>query len=217
MARVSSGNLGKKILSIITALVLLAVWHFFPELAKGTVRSAPVLLERVATEVLGEELPASQEKNAPSILRDTVPPDGIPGKIVHVSDGDTADFRTEKGEEMRLRIYGVDAPENSQEFGAEARRYVISRILNQNVVVVVGNEDQYGRKVSTIYLDGSNFSLELLRGGYVWHYVAYCDDPEYSSAQKEAQRESKGLWKAGQDGGYEPTPPWQYRKEHPRK
>jgi micrococcal nuclease len=44
------------------------------------------------------------------------------GKVVGVSDGDTITVMHDgKGE--RIRIYGVDAPEKSQDFGNRAKKF----------------------------------------------------------------------------------------------
>lgn len=141
----------------------------------------------------------------------------VSGIIFHVSDGDTADLRTGDGVERRLRFYGVDAPESSQEFGGDARKYVSRRLLSKRVEVLLRYNDQYGRYVSTIFLDGKDFSLELLEGGFVWHYVQYCDDPSYAAAQERARKALKGLWGEAAQRGVTPVPPWTYRKQNPRR
>lgn len=145
------------------------------------------------------------------------PAECLRGVIVHVSDGDTADFRSYEGKELRLRFFGIDAPESSQEFGAESRRYTTQRLLKQPVEVFPQYDDQYGRSVAMVFLNGKDFCLELIAKGYAWHWARYYDNLEYARAMSQAQASKVGLWGAAASAGYDPIPPWEYRKSHPRR
>ncbi len=138
------------------------------------------------------------------------------GKVVRVSDGDTCDVQLGSGQTMRVRIYGIDAPELAQAFGREARKYLDLRIFRQEVTVEKFYDDQYGRCVGRILLDGQDIALELLREGIVWHYVQYCSDQSYAIAERLARESRKGLWQ-NSSAGEEPIAPWEYRKAHPRR
>ncbi len=136
------------------------------------------------------------------------------GTVVRVSDGDTMDVRLRDGSLVRVRLYGVDAPELSQPFGGEARRYAAAAALKRNVQVHQKDIDQYGRMVGRILVDGRDLGLELLQSGMVWWYRQYCDDPLYGQAQDSARQQRRGLWGAP---GEAPCPPWEYRRAHPRR
>jgi micrococcal nuclease len=138
----------------------------------------------------------------------------LQGTVVRVSDGDTMDVRVGDGSLVRVRLYGVDAPELSQTFGGEARRYAAATVLKRNVQVHQKNIDKYGRLVGQIFVDGRDLGLELLQAGMVWWYRQYCDDPRYGQAQDSAQQQRRGLW--GAPGG-DPQAPWEYRRAHPRR
>ena len=138
------------------------------------------------------------------------------GRVVRVSDGDTCDVEIDSGKIVRVRIYGIDAPELSQPFGRDARKYLDQRIYRQEVTVKKFYDDQYGRCVGRIQLNGQDLALELLREGIVWHYVQYCNDQSYAIAERLARNERKGLWRGNLEGG-EPIAPWEYRKGHPRR
>ena len=138
------------------------------------------------------------------------------GKVVRVSDGDTCDVEKADGATVRIRIYGVDAPELAQEFGKESRKYLDRRIFRQSVTVEKFYDDQYGRCVGRILLDGQDLALELLREGMVWHYVQYSSDQSYAIAERLARQGQKGLWREVTEGE-EPMAPWEYRKAHPRR
>ncbi|MBQ4480976.1 MAG: thermonuclease family protein [Victivallales bacterium] len=138
------------------------------------------------------------------------------GIVTHVSDGDTCDVEIAQGQTLRIRIYGIDAPELAQPYGKESLKYVKRRIHRQKVTVEKFYDDQYGRCVGRVLLNGTDLALELLQEGIVWHYVKYCDDPAYKKAEQQARQAQKGLWKRSTDGE-EPIPPWEYRKTHPRR
>ncbi|MBR6471586.1 MAG: thermonuclease family protein [Victivallales bacterium] len=138
------------------------------------------------------------------------------GTVVRVSDGDTFDVETLNGDPVRIRIYGIDAPELAQPFGKEALKYVNQRVSHRWVMIEKLYDDQYGRCVGRVIFNGKDFALELLRKGIVWHYVQYCDDPAYAEAERQARKANKGLWRRTADGE-KPIPPWEYRKAHPRR
>lgn len=141
----------------------------------------------------------------------------ITAKVIRVADGDTIDVRDKRGTVTRIRIYGLDAPEASQEFGAESRRYAVRLLLKQEVRVLGQNRDQYGRLVGKVFLKGRDYSLDMIRNGMAWCYEQYCDDPGYREAQEAARREGRGLWAVERRGGGAPVPPWEYRRSHPRR
>ncbi len=138
----------------------------------------------------------------------------LQGTVVRVSDGDTMDVRVGDGSLVRVRLYGVDAPELSQTFGGESRRYAAAAVLKRKVQVHQKDLDKYGRLVGQIFVDGQDLGLELLQAGMVWWYRQYCDDPRYGQAQDAARQQRRGLW--GAPGG-DPQAPWEYRRAHPRR
>ncbi len=140
----------------------------------------------------------------------------IQAVVIRVADGDTVDVRDRQGTVTRIRLYGVDAPESSQPFGGEARRYVAQSLLKREVRVEGQNRDQYGRLVGRVFLDGRDFCLELIRHGIAWCYAQYCEDPAYLAAQKKAQQAGRGLWAAAKRGE-PPVAPWEFRRAHPRR
>ena len=184
----------KKLLPIIFFLVAVLAWSMLPAGERSKYNR-------------GRQRPVQRRREAVQRVDERKAFDAV---VFRVVDGDTVDVRAVDGAETRLRLYGIDAPESSQEFGPDARRYVSSRILKRQVRVQGRYNDKYGRLVATIYVNGEDFSLELLRNGIVWHYVQYCDDPAYASAQRRARSSGVGLW-----GGSSPQAPWEFRREHP--
>lgn len=87
----------------------------------------------------------------------------IQGKITYVSDGDTYHFVSDENiTKMRIRLSEVDCPETLQEFGLEAKEFVVNRILNKKVLIKVKERDRYGRYVAhIIYDDNKSLAEEL--------------------------------------------------------
>ena len=85
----------------------------------------------------------------------------IRGKITYVSDGDTYHFVSDETK-LRIRLSEVDCPETLQEFGLEAKEFVVNRILNKKVLIKVKERDRYGRYVAhIIYDDNKSLAEEL--------------------------------------------------------
>jgi micrococcal nuclease len=131
----------------------------------------------------------------------------ITGKVVYVSDGDTFDLVTLTGNKVKIRVEGVDTPEMLQEFGLEAKEFVVKEILNKIVRLEVVNTDRYGRLVAKVYYEGKELRHELIRNGFAWHYKAYNRDRELAELEIMAKKENKGLW-----AKENPMPPWEFRK-----
>lgn len=128
-------------------------------------------------------------------------------KVVGVKDGDTI-VLLKNGEEVTVRLYGVDTPEKSQAYGQKAKQYTSDMVFGKEVQLIVKNKDRYGRTVGTIILkDGRNLNEELIKNGYAWHYKAYSKDVNLANAETDARRFKRGLW---QDPN--PIAPWDYRK-----
>ncbi|MBC5992661.1 thermonuclease family protein [Pontibacter cellulosilyticus] len=128
-------------------------------------------------------------------------------KVVGVKDGDTV-VLLKNGEEVTVRLFGVDTPEKNQAFGQRAKQFTSDLAFGKQVRLITHNKDRYGRTVGTIILpDGRNLNEELIRNGYAWHYKAYSKDVNLANAEADARRFKRGLW-----ADANPTAPWDFRK-----
>jgi micrococcal nuclease len=128
-------------------------------------------------------------------------------KVVGVKDGDTVVLLV-NGEEVTVRLHGVDTPEKSQAYGQKAKQFTSDLIFGKSVRLITHNKDRYGRTVGTIILpDGRSLNEELIKNGFAWHYKAYSKDVNLANAEVDARRFKRGLW---QDP--DPVAPWDYRK-----
>ncbi|MDL2307736.1 thermonuclease family protein [Desulfovibrio sp. OttesenSCG-928-C06] len=135
------------------------------------------------------------------------------GKVVKIGDGDTVSILNSDGSFGKIRLYGIDCPENGQPGGAEAAAFTSDLAFLEEVKITTVNIDQYGRTVGMVHLpNGRMLNEELLRNGHAWVYRAYCKEPWCASwlqLERQAKAERKGLW-----AQKKPTPPWEWRKKN---
>ena len=134
-------------------------------------------------------------------------------RVSYVPDGDTLRALTSKGEELRIRLAHVDAPEMAQApYGLSARAYLRRLLALQELIELhkIGT-DIHGRSVGEVIRlrDGANCGLRLVQQGYIALYRCPRERGEYYAAQDEARRLGRGIWKTP---GLQQTP-WLYRAE----
>lgn len=137
----------------------------------------------------------------PSIAADLV------GRVVGVQDGDSITVLVGGREQIKVRLDGIDAPENGQEFSRNAKEGLSRLVFGQDITLRVTGKDRYERTLGTVYAAGVNVNLQLVRNGLAWHYKKYSDDPELAEAENQARAGRVGLW-----AGFAPIPPWEYRE-----
>jgi len=84
------------------------------------------------------------------------------GKVVKIADGDTITVLFDKTQH-RIRLAGIDAPENKQAFGTRSRQALADKVFGKEVKVVWKKRDKYKRILGDIYLDGrwvTNFTTK---------------------------------------------------------
>jgi micrococcal nuclease len=133
-------------------------------------------------------------------------------KVSYVYDGDTVKLESiQSGEEIKLRITDIDAPERNQSYGKQSRRALLKLCKGPNIQVQVdlSGKDQYDRHLGKLYCNDTNASLYLLQQGLAWHNAKYSHDATMQAAAAKARHEKAGLWQARN-----PTPPWVWRLKH---
>jgi endonuclease YncB( thermonuclease family) len=151
------------------------------------------------------------------------PTRSIDGIVSKISDGDTIHVTDSLGTKVKVRFYGIDAPETEkgnkktgkiskqgQPYGEEAYRALQSKLERHRVRLDVMDTDRYGRTVSIVWLGSRNINLEMVQEGWAWAYTQYLDRPhasEYIQAEEQARKARKGLWQQSN-----PQPPWEFRK-----
>jgi micrococcal nuclease len=125
-----------------------------------------------------------------------------------VADGDTVTVMTANHTKLRIRMFGIDAPETpkstkfpGQPYGTEAEAYLKQLIEGKQVTVEIYQVDRYQRLLSTIFLDGKDINLAMIDAGLAEVYRG----PEsgnpykarYQVAEDTARSVKKGMWIQG--------------------
>ncbi len=95
------------------------------------------------------------------------------GKVVGIADGDTITVLRNGRAQVKIRLYGIDAPESGQPFGKAAKQNRSSMVHGQSMQVEVMDADRYGRTVARIFVDGEDVNAAQLRSGHAWLYKQY--------------------------------------------
>ena len=132
----------------------------------------------------------------------------VTGTVVNVYDGDTPTVRTGSGEELRIRMRGIDAPEKDQPWGQKSREALARQIDRKRVRVELTGETSYDRVIGTIYLqDGTDINHWMVDRGHAWEYERYNDRLKLKAAEKMAMMAGRGIWSQPN-----PIPPWAWRQ-----
>ncbi|PZR41782.1 MAG: micrococcal nuclease [Azospira oryzae] len=117
----------------------------------------------------------------------------LSGKVVAVADGDTFTLLTDSKKRIRVRLYGIDCPEKTQDFGVVARKFLADLIFDRQVFVKQKNMDQYGRTIGVVTMNKVNVNEALLHAGLAWHYKPYDRNPEWDVIESNARKAKKGF------------------------
>ena len=135
-----------------------------------------------------------------------------------IYDGDT--LRVARGgQELKIRLCGIDAPEKDQAGGIESRDHLRSLVAqgDGSIGVVPIEKDRYGRTVADLFIarpDGSEIHLnsQMVMDGMAYHYDRYsssCPQPDVLvRAEEIAKEQSAGVWT-----NPNAEKPWEYRKQ----
>jgi endonuclease YncB( thermonuclease family) len=136
----------------------------------------------------------------------------LPGVVVGVIDGDTADVRLDSGM-IRVRFHAIDAPESGQPHGKAAKAALADLIFGKAVEVEPYEQDRYDRLVARVWIDGVDVNAEMLRTGNAWTYRRYADDPAYCTYEQAARDLGRGLWRLPAN---QRVAPWEWRQRKSR-
>ena len=133
--------------------------------------------------------------------------------VKSVYDGDTLTASCPNGE-VKVRVFGIDAPEMGQEPWGDRSREAFRGLLPRfgSVRLRVVDEDRYGRVVAQVLVDQRDAGLEMVRQGRARVYEQYNDSPDYRQAEAEARRARRGIWE--KSGSQQDPATW--RRLNPR-
>ena len=136
------------------------------------------------------------------------PDELIQTKVVKVVDGDTIIVRDSSGDKIKIRLYGIDAPEHKRpgwwgdQYYAKEADLFSRRMLPSNsevMIRVIKPRDRYRRVVAIVYVDGKDLGLALVESGCAWVDDRFCKKAipcdHYRAASRNAQEHKLGLWR----------------------
>jgi len=135
-----------------------------------------------------------------------VPLRTVTATITKITDGDTVQAITPEGTKLKVRLYGIDAPEIAkgkipgEPFGVDARDYLASLVSQKAVRVEIRDTDRYRRMVAILWLGEQNVNLTMIAAGMAEAYVEYLKQPyraPFIQAEQEAKSQGKGIWLQG--------------------
>ena len=97
----------------------------------------------------------------------------ITGRVVGVHDGDTITVLVAGNVQVKVRLYGIDAPESGQAFGNVSKQALSGLVFGKTVVVDALSHDRYGRVIGVVYLPEGNVNHAMVAYGYAWWYQEY--------------------------------------------
>jgi endonuclease YncB( thermonuclease family) len=127
--------------------------------------------------------------------------------VSRITDGDTVRGYLESGNEVRVRLTGIDAPEDDQPYGDQATAALAEMIGNGDLQMLVTDVDRYGRIVALLFKSGKNLNLAMIERGCAWHYEKYYPSAEFARVEREARINRAGLWRQS-----DPIAPWDWRR-----
>ena len=142
---------------------------------------------------------------------DDMPPmDIFTAQVVRVSDGDTLVVKTPGGLHIKVRLYGIDAPEKGQGHYLEAKKALHDLLYYRTVRIEQQDKDQYERVVARVFVGEQAVDTEIVATGQAWFYPQFCHITacqELQELEAKAKEQGVGLWQQPN-----PMPPWQWRR-----
>jgi len=130
-------------------------------------------------------------------------------EVTYVTDGDTIWVKRARANlAIKVRMYGMDAPEICQDYGLTARAVLQDRIMHQTVTLDTKARDVYGRIVAKVIFNGEDIGAWMVANGHAWSYHSRKSLGPYGRQETSARRMGLGLWASGY-----PMEPKAFRKQ----
>lgn len=132
------------------------------------------------------------------------------GKVVKVLDGDSINI-IQQGEEIRIRLAEIDAPEHGQAFWKKSKQALENYVSGKQVSVEEFDRDQYGRIVGHVYINDTWINGVLVKQGYAYVYTRYAVSKKLYEYESQAKKNNLGVWKLPKN---ERIKPWDWRQKN---
>jgi endonuclease YncB( thermonuclease family) len=134
------------------------------------------------------------------------------GTVKEIDNGDTITIIC-LTRPLKIRLMGIDAPDNEQAYGDVARQHLSDLILNQQVVVEYTGLGDNFLIVGRVLLKQTDVGAQMIRDGVAWYDKTFdsmlleTQRQMYAECETAARTEHRGLW---QDP--DPLPPWKFKE-----
>jgi micrococcal nuclease len=131
------------------------------------------------------------------------------GLVTAVYDGDTIKVRFNNGQEKRIRLIGIDAPETNDPreekrfYAFMAKRFAFYYLYGRTIKLSYEEsdlEDKYGRLLAYVWTENQGlFNKFILSEGFAYVYLnfPFRYRSEFAAAEREARGQEKGFWQKG--------------------
>ena len=206
-------------LEILAVCILLVVAAYVGNWGKST---SPTPRPAVSSKVeKKQERKHSAEKSAKTAAEKSVPAlDKNEYRLAYLADGDSFELEDSRKRKIKVRLYGVDAPEGRQAFGNASRNHLRKMLDGKKLLIRSMYKDNHQRTVAIVYFSQNGKADELsinqrqVQAGMAWVYDYFCTNSVCNTWKLEeamAQKQKLGLWSDSN-----PVPPWQWRRANPR-
>lgn len=132
----------------------------------------------------------------------------VQGRVTGIADGDTLTLLTDRRQQVRVRLAGIDAPERRQPFGRDSRHMLAGLTFERRARVIVTGTDRNGRLVGRVFVRSRDINAEMVRHGAAWVDLRYAADPALPALEARARAARRGLWALPEA---QRLPPWEWR------
>ena len=134
------------------------------------------------------------------------------GRVISVADGDTITVLIAGKQPIKVRLYGIDAPERGQPYGARAQQALSDAVFGKNVIVDPMDTDSSGLTVAIVYMpDGSSLLEHMVSAGFAWVYPQLCKREDICGPLRRLEAGARGM-KRGLWADKIQFPPWEWRQ-----
>ncbi|MDO9404956.1 MAG: thermonuclease family protein [Polaromonas sp.] len=143
-----------------------------------------ITVEAGGTRATGSQ--AASEKSRPFMAR-----------VTRIVDGDTVWLQTAgqpRARWFKVRIEGIDAPEICQPGGEASRTALVARIFDKPVTVSLRGQDDYGRFLGRLAVDGSDVGAAMVSAGQAWSHRFRWHAGPYAAQQARAMAQRRGVF-----------------------
>ena len=132
--------------------------------------------------------------------------DPVTVRVFRVFDGDSFLARV-RGQTLRIRIAGVDAPETGQPHGPESKVVLEKMLGGKRVEIDTVGPETGGYRPARVNWQDYDIAEELVRAGAAWAIPGDAGvSKDLEALELEAREQRRGLWSGGA-----PEPPWNWR------